>query len=94
MGADDGEQHVALRDLRVELLDEVESGLDGIDIDEDLAMREAAREVVVESSRHAGGVVSPIIDEDAGHAGRSIADASAVHYRLPRSITDVNSRPL
>ncbi len=82
MRADDGEHRVALGDLRVELLDEIEPWLDGIDIDEELAAREAAREMIVKPPGDAGRVVSPVIDENAGHGG------------AVRSIADVNSRPL
>src|ERR1700674_5214846 len=68
MRSDQRQQHVALRDLGIELLDKIEARLDGVDIDEEVAAREALGEMIVEPARYARCVVSPVVDEDAGHA--------------------------
>jgi hypothetical protein len=78
--ADDCKQRVALGDLAIELLDEVEPRLDGVDIDEERAAREFAREMIVKPPRDARRVVSPVIDEDAGHSG---AEPSTTGGLLP-----------
>ena len=75
MRADDCEQCIALRDLRIELLDEIEPGLDGVDIDEERAAGKFACEMIVEPAGNAGRVVSPVIDEDAGHGGAELVDS-------------------
>jgi hypothetical protein len=58
----------ALGELVIELLDEIEVRFDGVDIDEELTAREGLGEVIVEPPRGARGVVSPVVDEDPGHA--------------------------
>ncbi len=86
MRTDDGKQRVALGDLRVELLDEVEPRLDRIDVDEDFAVREAAREVVVKPAGDAGRIISAVVDKDAGHAGGAVCNMEpiAAQYSPPR----------
>ena len=63
-GADDGEHDVALVDEARDVLAEVRAGRD-LDVAEDVLLAVAAREVALEASRVAAGVVAPVADEDA-----------------------------
>ncbi len=66
-GADDGQHDVALVDEARDVLAEVRAGRD-LDVAEDVLLAVAAREVALEASRVAAGVVAPVADEDAlGH---------------------------
>jgi hypothetical protein len=67
MLADDGEHDVTLRDLRVELLDEVHAGLHGVDIHEDAAAREIRRQVIEQAPGNTRRIFTAIIDEDPRH---------------------------
>jgi hypothetical protein len=54
--------------LGIELLDEIEVRLDGVDVDEEVAAREAPGEMIVEPGRLRQVLLAPVVDEDAGHA--------------------------
>ena len=64
MRANHGEHYVALRNLDVELLDEVHTGLHGIDIHEQVAAREVNCEVIEQPPRDARRVVATVVDEN------------------------------
>jgi hypothetical protein len=67
MRADHGEQNAALRDLVVELLGEIHTGLHGIDVHEKIVTGEFCRQIIEQAPGNAGRVVTTVIDKDARH---------------------------
>ena len=66
--ADDDDEHLAGTDRRLDRGDEIDPGLDSLDIHEDAIGTEMRRQAVVDPARIAGRVVTSIADEDSVHA--------------------------
>ncbi len=65
---DHGKKHVALRNLCIELLGEIEAGLHGIDIHEQLVAGIFRREIIEQAPGNALRVVTTVIDKDTRHS--------------------------
>src|SRR5206468_2956489 len=65
MLADEGEHDVAAVECALDRFEEIEPGLDLVDVDEDLVLGEALDERVVEAPGMTRGVLAPVVEEDA-----------------------------
>jgi len=65
--ADHDQQRPAFAEARLDRVDEVLAGVDGVDVAEDFALAEPPFERFAEAARIAGRVLAPIAEENPRH---------------------------